>query len=287
MDIDIDAFTSIDEARHPPAPNGIGIPVCLDKQEAVVSAVHNNEIMMSQIQASRGNEMGNRNMRNRIYADHTVFGCHSIYHDAVGTIRERFIHAGSSIEEHIKDLRSCHIRILGLQDVIATLKEIGSGILLSGHQHGIDLGIIVRLISANGLVLVNQKEAPGKRFSGTNILDQSDVILTEGFTLLIIFRGHLLAQHCDMLIGVCFSGNGLKLKLHGRDLQPAGKRRENIELLLRRSEHKIDGFNLKDLDVATIRGFHDAVTDLLDREERLNKLKLFYSFSFCLCAPVF
>ena len=90
-----------------------------------------------------------------------------------------------------------------------------------------------------------------------------------------------------MFIGVCFSGDGLKLKLHGRDLQPAGKGRKNVELLLRRTEHEIDGFDLKDLDVTAIRRFNDAITDLLDREERLDKLKLFGLSSFCLCAPVF
>ena len=90
-----------------------------------------------------------------------------------------------------------------------------------------------------------------------------------------------------MLVGVCFAGDGLKLKLHRRDLQPAGKRRKDIELLLGRSEHEIDGFNLKDLNVPAICSFHDAVLNILDREERLNELKLFYSFSFFLCAPVF
>ena len=232
VDIDIDAFTGIDEARHPASPNGIGISVCLDEQETVVSAVHNDEIMMSQIQASRGNEMGNRNMRDRVYADHAVFGCHGVHYDTVCPVRKGFIHAGSAVEEHVKDLSGCQIRILGLQDVVSALQEISSGILLSGHQHGVDLGIVIRLISANGLILINQKEAPGKRFSGANILDQPDIVLTEGFTLLIIFRGHLLAQHCDMLIGVCFPGDGLKLKLHRRDLQPAGKGRKNVELLL-------------------------------------------------------
>ena len=287
VDIDIDAFTGIDEARHPASPNGIGISVCLDEQETVVSAVHNDEIMMSQIQASRGNEMGSRNMRNRIYADHAVFGCHGIYNDTVCPVRKGFVYAGSAVEEHVKDLSGCQIRILGLQDIVAALQEISPGILLCGHQHGVDLGIVVRLISADGLILVNQKEAPGKRFSGTDILDQPDVILAEVFTLLIIFRSHFLTQHRDMLIGIRFTGNGLKLKFHGRDLQPAGKGRKNVELLLRRSEHEIDRFDLKDLNVPAIRGFHDAVTDLLDREERLDKLKLFGLYSFCLCAPVF
>ena len=90
-----------------------------------------------------------------------------------------------------------------------------------------------------------------------------------------------------MLIGVRLSGNGLELQLHGRDLQPAGKGRKDIVLLLRRTEHKVNGFDFKDLDIPAIRGLHDAVSDILDREKRLNEFKLFGLSSFCLCDPAF
>ena len=230
--IDVNAFTGIDEARHPAAPDSTGITVCPDEQETIVPAIHDDEVMVGQIQPSWGNKMRDRNMRNRVHANHSIFGCHSIHYDTVGSVRERFIHAGSAVEEHIQDLRRSHIRILGLQDIIPALKEIGSCSLLCGHQHRIDLRIVIRLISADGLILVNQKEAPGKRFSGSDVLDKPNVVLTQSLTLLVIFRGHFLSEHGNMLIRISLTGNALELKLHGRDLQPAGKGRKDIELLL-------------------------------------------------------
>ena len=79
--------------------------------------------------------------------------------------------------------------------------------MLSIHQHGIDLGIVIRLISANRLILINQKEAPGKRFSGTNIFDQADVIITHSLTLLIVLHRKFLPDQSHMLVGISLSGN--------------------------------------------------------------------------------
>ena len=110
---------------------------------------------------------------------------------------------------------------------------------------------------------------------------------TKGLTLLIVLLLQFLADHSDMLIRIRLSGNGLELQLHGRDLQPAGKGRQDIVLLLRRTEHKVNGFDFKDLDIPAIRGLHDAVSDILDREKRLNEFKLFGLSSFCLCDPAF
>ena len=109
----------------------------------------------------------------------------------------------------------CFIRILMLDNAVAALQEIRSGILFCSHEHAIDFGIVVRLISANGLILINQKEAPGKRLSGSHILDQPDIVLTQGLTLLIVLLLQFFTDHSDMLIRVRFSGDGLELQLHG------------------------------------------------------------------------
>ena len=110
-----------------------------------------------------------------------------------------------------------------LDNAVAALQKIRPGILLCGHKHAIDFGIVVRLISAYGFILINQKEAPGQRFSGSNILDQPNVVFTQSFALFVILFFQLLADHSNVLIRVRFSGNGFELQLHGRDLQPAGK----------------------------------------------------------------
>ena len=287
VNVNINALTGIDQAGHPAAPDGSGVSVASNEEKAEVSAVHDDVVMMGQIQTSGGNEMRDGNMGYRIHAHDPILSRHGIHHHPVGPVCKRLIHAGTAIEEHIKDLRRGNIRVLRLKDGVAALEKICPGILLGSGQHTVDLAIVVRLTAADGLILENQEEAPGQRLSGTDILDQTDVVLAQSLALLIFLGCHLLADHSDMLVRVCLSGNALELEPHGRDLQPAGKGRENVELLLRRSEHEIDGFDLKDLDVTAIRGLHDAVTDLLDREERLDEFKLFRLSSFFLCAPVF
>ena len=287
VDINIHAFTGIDETGHPAAPDRIGIAIGFNVEDTEVSAIHDKVIVVAEIQAPGSNEVCHPDMRDRIHANHLPFCRHGIHDDAVDPAGKGFIYTGTPVKEHIEDLCCCFIRILMLDDAVAALQEIRSGILFCGHEHAIDLGIVVRLISADGLILINQKEAPGKRFSGSYVLDQPDVILTQSLTLLIIFRLQLFTDHGDMLIGVRLSGNGLELQLHGRDLQPAGKGRQDIVLLLRRTEHKVNGFDFKDLDIPAIRGLHDAVSDILDREKRLNEFKLFGLSSFCLCDPAF
>lgn len=46
VDININALTGIDEAGHPTAPHGTGIPVPLDIEEAVISAIHDDVVVM-------------------------------------------------------------------------------------------------------------------------------------------------------------------------------------------------------------------------------------------------
>ena len=104
--------------------------------------------------------------------------------------------------------------------------------MLSVHQHRIDLGIVIRLISANRLILINQKEAPCKRLSGANIFDQADVIITHGLTLLIVLNRKFLPDQSHMLVRISLSGDGLELQLHRRDFEPACKRGQDIVLLL-------------------------------------------------------
>ena len=119
-----------------------------------------------------------RSAINGINTDHLTFRRHRINNHTVDSVCKRLIHAGSAIEEHIQDLSCCFIRVLRLQDVITTLHEVSPSILLGTDQHTVDLGIVIRLIPADGLILENQKEAPSQRFSGSYILDQPDVILT-------------------------------------------------------------------------------------------------------------
>ena len=153
-------------------------------------------------------------MRDRIDANDLSLGSHSIDDYAIDPVSKRLFYAGSSVEEHIQDLCRSFVWVLRLQDVIATLHEVSPCVLLGSDQHTVDLGIVVRLVPAKSLILENQKEAPGQRFSGSNILDQPDVILTQLLALLIILIGHLFTKQRNVLIRISLSGNGLKLQAH-------------------------------------------------------------------------
>lgn len=137
-------------------------------------------------------------MRDRVNTNDFSLGSHGVDDDPVDTVSKRFIHTAPVVEEHIQDLRYCLVWILGLDDVITALHEISTGILLRADQHTVDFGIIIRLVSADGFVLINQKEAPGQRFSGTDILDQPDIVLAHGFTLVIILTFQFFADHSHM-----------------------------------------------------------------------------------------
>ena len=63
MDIDIHALTCIDEAGHPAAPNRIGIAIGLDVEDAEISAVHDEVIVVAEIQAPGCNEVCHPDMR--------------------------------------------------------------------------------------------------------------------------------------------------------------------------------------------------------------------------------
>ena len=198
--IDIHALTGVDEAGHPASPYGSGIPVSFDIQEAVIPAIHDDVAAMGQIQSPWGNEMPDGNIGHRVNTDGLALSCHGIHDDPVDPVSERLIHAGTAVEEHIQDLGHCLIRVLGLDDAVSTLQEIGTGTLLRTDQHGIDPGIVVRLISADGLILEDQKEAPGQCFSGTHILNEFDIIFTHCPALFIFLLGKLPADRSDMLV---------------------------------------------------------------------------------------
>ena len=215
VDIDINTLAGIDEAGHPSAPDGAGVAVGLDIEEAVIPAIHDNVAAVGQIQAPGGDKVPDRDMGDGIDTDRLSLGRHGIHDDPVDPVCEGFLHTAAAVEEHIQDLSNSVIRILGLDDAVAALQKVGSGTLLRTDQHGIDPGIVVRLISADGLILEDQKEAPGQGFSGTHILNESDIILAHCPALFIFLLRKLPADRSDMLIRIGLPGDGLELELHG------------------------------------------------------------------------
>ena len=110
----------------------------------------------------------------------------------------------------------CFVRILGLDDGVATLGKVCAGILLNRLHHTVDLSKILTVSAAHLLILKNQKEAPCQRFPTSHILDKAEVTLALAFAGLILFYFKFAADHGNMFVRVCLAGNALKLQPHGR-----------------------------------------------------------------------
>ena len=64
------------------------------------------------------------------------------------------------------------------------------------------------------------------------------------------------------------------MQAHGRDFKPAGKSGNDAPLLLIGAEQEIDGLDLKDLQIASIRGFNDTVSNFFERNVVLDELQM-------------
>ena len=220
-------------------------------------------------------------MWDRVYAQHQLFGSHGVQHHPVHPGGEGLVHAGPPVEELVENLRRGFVRVRRLHDGVAALHEISPGVLLHGLHGTQDLGVVGAVALADLLVLENQKEAPGERFSAADLLDEPDVFLALPLAGGVVLLRQLLPDHVDVPVGVGLAGDALELQPHGRDLQPGGEGGNDPELLLVRAEHEVDGLDLQDLDVSVIRGLNDSVPDVLDRDEVLGELQPFIVFAFC------
>ena len=202
VDVNVHAFTGIDQRRHPTGSYTARITITLDIKECVIETVHNHIVVMLQVNASGSNEVSKADMWHFINTDNLILRCHRIHDNTLHTARKRLINAGTTIEEHIQNFCSCFVRILGLKNIVAALHKVRSGILLSRLHHTVDLCEVIRFITTDFFVLENQKEAPCERFSASDILDEIDVIFSKVLTLFARFCFQFLTNHSHVLIGV-------------------------------------------------------------------------------------
>ena len=85
VNVNVHAFTGIDQRRHPSGSNSARISVTLDIQEGVIQTVHNHVIMMLQVNTSGSNKVSKADMRYFINTDNLVFCCHRIQHHTLHT----------------------------------------------------------------------------------------------------------------------------------------------------------------------------------------------------------
>ena len=151
------------------------------------------------------------------------------------------------VEDLVKDLRCGLIRIGGLDNAaVAALEEVGPGGLLRSLEGAVYFGI-VPIVPAHRFILEDEEEPAGEGFPAAHVLDEPQVVLSQGPALRIFLPGQLLLHQRDVLIRIRPAGDGLALQADGGDFQPAGKAGDNVELLLRGTEGKVDGLNFKNL----------------------------------------
>lgn len=78
-----------------------------------------------------------------------------------------------------------------------------------------------------------------------------------------------------MPVRIRLSRDAFELKVLRGNLQPGGEGGDDIALFLIRSQHKVDGFNFKNLYIPLVCGLDDPVMDAADRKKILNEFKQF------------
>lgn len=168
----------------------------------------------------------------------------------------------------VEDLRCGLIRIRGLYNAVAALEKIGPGGLLRSLEGAVDFGV-VPIVPAHRFILEDEKEPAGESLPAAHILDEPQVILPQSPALGIFLLGQLLFHQGNVLIRIRPAGDGLALQADGGDFQPACEAGDDVELLLRGTEGKVDGLNFKNLQVAAVGGLHHTVADVPNGQEGL------------------
>ena len=85
VDVNVHAFTGIDQRRHPTGSYTAWITITFDIKECVIETVHNHIVVMLQVNASGSNEVSKTDMRYFINTDNLILRCHRIHNNTLHT----------------------------------------------------------------------------------------------------------------------------------------------------------------------------------------------------------
>ena len=85
VNVNIHAFTGIDQRRHPTGSYTARITITLDIKECVIETVHNHIVVMLQVNASGSNEVSKADMWHFINTDNLILRCHRIHDNTLHT----------------------------------------------------------------------------------------------------------------------------------------------------------------------------------------------------------
>ena len=268
MDVNVDALSGVDKCGHPSGPHPAWVAISPNVENGVVPPIHDDVIEVGQVDTPRGQKFHHGDFRHRVQSQGQPLGGHGVQHHPVHSGLEWLGLAGAAVEDLVENLRCGLIRIRGLHNAVPALKEVGPGGLLRSLESAVYFGI-VPIVPANRFILEDEEEPAGESLPAAHILDEPQVILPQSPALGIFLLGQFLFHQRDVLVRVRPAGDGLALQADGGDFQPAGKAGDDVELLLRGTEGKVDGLDFKNLQVAAVGGLHHTVADVPNGQEGL------------------
>ena len=186
VDVDVDALPGVDKGGHPPGPHPTGVAISPDVQDGVIPPIHDDVIVVSEIDAPGRQEFHHRDLRHRVKAHGQSLGCHGVQHHPVHPGLKWFLHTGAAVEDLVEDLRCGLIRIRGLDNAVTALEEVGPGGLLRPLEGAVDLGV-VPIGPAHRLE--DEEEPAGEDLPAAHILDEPQVVLPQSPALEIVLPG--------------------------------------------------------------------------------------------------
>ena len=216
---------------------------------------------MSKINTLGSGKLGCRDMVNLAFPAFCRILCNNLLCPEC----QRFDGALISAEEIIKNINRKFVLVFGDNHFITALPEV-IGCSMYGALQGLNSFLFLFRTPGvvPGLILKNQEKAPCDSFPGADLLHKAQIVFLHQTALLIFLLSHLPAYCVQMTVDVRPTGQHLDLQLDGRDFQIRHKRVDDIALLSRAAEHKVDGNHLDHLDIPVVFGVDDAVLDLFD-----------------------
>lgn len=180
---------------------------------------------------------------------------------------ERLYSTFISAEQVIEDIYGELIPVFRNDDLVTALTEV-VGSSMDCTLQGIDcLAFFIRALGvAPRLIFKNQEETSGNCLTGTDLLNELEVVFLHEQTLFIGLLFHLLPNGIQMAVDLCPTCQYLDLQLDGADFQVGYKGIDDVPLFLGAAQHKIDGYYLDDLDIAVVLRVDDAVFNFGNRQ---------------------
>ena len=266
--IHVDAFAGVDQQVQPSGRDLGAVSVGRDHQVGVIQPVHADIFAVLEVHRRRDQKGVGRDIVER---GGVLPGKEAGQHilDAVG---QGAAHGGAAVEQVVEYFGDEFIFVFMLDDVVAALTQIGTEVARSRLQHRDDLGIRYMAFVDRVFILKNDKEPAADRVARTKPRDKTDIVFMVGDDGGVRFPGFVRTQPREIGVDGGFLRHRFDLQFDRRDLEHTGKCLDDISLFPRRAQQKVDGLDLQNLEIAAVGGCNNAVFDLGDRQQVIQRL---------------